>query len=881
MLKKMFLALLLIAVTVSGCDNKTKEELLQEGIQFSADENYRGAIVLFKNALEKDPNFIKARLLLGDAYLESGKYQNAEKEFQKTLRQDPSNKDIVLKLATVYIKTRSPDKTISILDENFSSPPQNVKALELLGRAYAIKGDLKTSEQMFRSGIIFDPTDSLVKLGLARLLWSQKRNDESRHLLNEVIAGDKGNVTAHYYLAELESSEGHVDQALEYYQQLTQLNDKDVTAHFRSGLFLLFKGDIGSAGKKAERIMGLSPKRPEGSRLMGLVNYVNGDYEAASVSLLNSLKLQPHVTSFFYLGLSYYALQNYELALSQFQKTLDMRPSFVKARTLSAMTFLKQNRVDDAISQSYKAIEIDPSNAFAHHILGSAYLKKGMLDEGMTELEQATRLDPELVGPQLQKGLVHIAQGKTALGEEDLVQALKMAPEIQNTRLLLLSHYLRQQNYSAAITTVNEGLTGDPVDGLLYNILAGAYFAQGKAVDAVNALNKSKAANPDYFTPYYNLASYYSSKGEYALARKEYLAILERDSVQTKALLSLASLSNLSGEQDQIAQYLDQARTTGAIEAYLASALYLVNKKQFTQSLQTVNEGLSLHPESIALIELNGKLLSRSGDVQNAEKVFTELARLDSERGTPLLIRHYLQHGTAEQATKVARRFISEEPGSTTGYQLLAGIQSWQKEYSAAFQTLENGLIQVKERQRLEMQIGSLYEKTDEDINAKNIYEKITERLPDYAPALFARASIFHRHGDMRKAQDLYRQVLKQSPDYIPALNNMAYLLTDNFGRSQEALDMALKAYRKRPNDPYIMDTLGYVLMANDRSKDAISVLQEAVSLAPNNPTMNLHLGTAYANLGKEQEAQSYLKMVSEKGSTDEVEQAAVLLKKK
>jgi Flp pilus assembly protein TadD len=130
----------------------------------------------------------------------------------------------------------------------------------------------------------------------------------------------------------------------------------------------------------------------------------------------------------------------------------------------------------------------------------------------------------------------------------------------------------------------------------------------------------------------------------------------------------------------------------------------------------------------------------------------------------------------------------------------------------------------------------------------------------------------------MKLAQDLYRDVLQIQPSYLPALNNMAYLLTDNYGQSREALEMALKAYRQGGSDPSVMDTLGYVLVSNGKSRDALNVLRRAVELVPDNPTINLHLGMAYADLKEIDKARPYLEKTVMSGAPDERKLAEKLL---
>ncbi len=61
---KKYIVILSAFLLICGCSPKTKEELFQEGVGHFKKNNPQGAIVLFKKALEKDPNFFDARLEL-------------------------------------------------------------------------------------------------------------------------------------------------------------------------------------------------------------------------------------------------------------------------------------------------------------------------------------------------------------------------------------------------------------------------------------------------------------------------------------------------------------------------------------------------------------------------------------------------------------------------------------------------------------------------------------------------------------------------------------------------------------------------------------------------------------------------------------------------
>ncbi len=125
-----------------------------------------------------------------------------------------------------------------------------------------------------------------------------------------------------------------------------------------------------------------------------------------------------------------------------------------------------------------------------------------------------------------------------------------------------------------------------------------------------------------------------------------------------------------------------------------------------------------------------------------------------------------------------------------------------------------------------------------------------------------------------------YKSALKYDTKNIPALNNLAYLLADNFGEAKEALNYAMNAYRLQPNDPRIMDTLGYILVKNKRAKDSLNLLEKANELLPDIPAVALHLAMAKIETGDKLAAKDLLNQVVAKGAKDEAQKAKKLLRK-
>jgi len=85
-----------------------------------------------------------------------------------------------------------------------------------------------------------------------------------------------------------------------------------------------------------------------------------------------------------------------------------------------------------------------------------------------------------------------------------------------------------------------------------------------------------------------------------------------------------------------------------------------------------------------------------------------------------------------------------------------------------------------------------------------------------------------------------------------------------------EALDLALRADKLKPDNGYITDTVAWIHFKLGNYTKAVEYLERAVKLLPDDPIINEHLGDAYAKAGQRQKAlDTYLK-VKKLGPEDE-----------
>jgi Flp pilus assembly protein TadD len=99
------------------------------------------------------------------------------------------------------------------------------------------------------------------------------------------------------------------------------------------------------------------------------------------------------------------------------------------------------------------------------------------------------------------------------------------------------------------------------------------------------------------------------------------------------------------------------------------------------------------------------------------------------------------------------------------------------------------------------------------------------------------------------------RRVIKMKPDYAHAYNALGYTLADKTNRLAEARDLIEKAYKLSPDDPFIMDSLGWVYFRMGQVAPALKHLQTAYTTRPD-PEIAAHLGEVLWSSGQRDEAQ-------------------------
>ena len=145
---------------------------------------------------------------------------------------------------------------------------------------------------------------------------------------------------------------------------------------------------------------------------------------------------------------------------------------------------------------------------------------------------------------------------------------------------------------------------------------------------------------------------------------------------------------------------------------------------------------------------------------------------------------------------------------------------------------------------------------------ARQALEQAVEIAPNAVPINLQLAMMLEAAGEHAAAVPKYRAVLAAQPRNPIALNNLAYNLGVHQRMPAEALPIAQRAAAVAPNDPNVLDSLGWIQHLAGNDADAAKLLAAAIRLAPNNAEVRLHAAVVFAARGAVAVAEAELKEV-------------------
>ena len=142
----------------------------------------------------------------------------------------------------------------------------------------------------------------------------------------------------------------------------------------------------------------------------------------------------------------------------------------------------------------------------------------------------------------------------------------------------------------------------------------------------------------------------------------------------------------------------------------------------------------------------------------------------------------------------------------------------------------------------------------DWDGEALKAYDRGLTAFPRSFSLLYGRAMVHEADGELTAMETDLRRILEQDPNHAATLNALGYTLTNHTERYDEAADLIERALALSPNDPAILDSLGWVYYKMAQYRQSEMLLRRAHTAFPD-PEVAAHLGEVLWVQGRHIEA--------------------------
>lgn len=301
-------------------------------------------------------------------------------------------------------------------------------------------------------------------------------------------------------------------------------------------------------------------------------------------------------------------------------------------------------------------------------------------------------------------------------------------------------------------------------------------------------------------------------------------------------------------------------------------ASYLAERGQFDAAMAELNAMAKRSPEDFDLLFMQAQVSYRAKRLEQARGFLEQYVAVQSQR-----LRASAAAGATDAPAALAEAYqllsrIAEEQGQLDeAVNLLAKIEDPSVRYSSR---IRQALIRAKQMRVDEALalIDSANAQTDEELimggsaaaqilrDATRLPEAIKrlqaldERIPDSVNVKYELAMLYERDNQMRAAERLLRQVIALDAGYAHAYNALGYSLADRNQRLPEALALITRALEISPQDPFILDSMGWVKFRMGQFEEAVDYLKRAYERRPE-AEIAAHLGEALWRLNRQDEA--------------------------
>lgn len=456
--------------------NLTAPEYLERGVAFAVSGDPRAALIEFKNALQRDPEYADARWQLAKLYVTMGDGAAATSALGKAQSLGVRGPEVTLTaMRASMLQAKFDDVAAHVLTD---ASNEQQTAYELLrAQARLGMGELDTAEAVFKEIMEREPDNQQAQLGYARVALARRDFSEGDARLKTLLAAD--NEAALLLKGESVLAQQEFDVAETTFRQALAKNPENPVAILGLARALIGLQNPEAALEQLTLLSSRNVNSPQVIYFTALATTQTGDFAAAKTGLIRLTNVDtPPVEGLLLLGRVHYQLEEFQQAAEMLNRVLQRAPAHLPTRKLLAATHMKLGQPANAAETLQVAIEDGTQDAQLLAMIGSAYLHSGQNAEGTRLLQQAAELAPDVAEFRTQLAVSHLVAGSFDEGVGLLESTVELDSDFAGAELVLIYAYLQQQKFTEAVKTAEKLVEKQPDSAVAYNLLGAAIWAR-------------------------------------------------------------------------------------------------------------------------------------------------------------------------------------------------------------------------------------------------------------------------------------------------------------------------------------------------------------------------------------------------------------------
>ena len=336
-------------------------------------------------------------------------------------------------------------------------------------------------------------------------------------------------------------------------------------------------------------------------------------------------------------GNLYFNQQKWDLALADYNKTIELDPKYTWAYLERGRVYVNQQKWDLALADYNKAIELDSKYTLAYINRGLLYNEQKKFQLALADYSKAIELDPKYELAYVNRGRLYKEQEKFELALADYSKAIELDPQYANAYFQRGILYFQKGEYELALQDFNQVITFKLQDAIAYFVRGSIYYEKGEKELALKDFNQAIALKPQDASNYVLRGLIYYEKGKKELALKDYNQAIALKSQDANVYFYRGVLYYEKGANKLALEDYNQAIKLNPkfAEAYNNIGFIYYDKGANSEAIQQFQKAISLNQKFAEPQLALAIILYQQGEIEKAKQLAQSALKLDPKFADP------------------------------------------------------------------------------------------------------------------------------------------------------------------------------------------------------------------------------------------------------